>query len=399
MQEKAQGGSMTFARLAGLMGALVLIAAGCGEDLQTTAIGDGDAAALAEDNAANDASSETTTETSTCLADPGLADVVSTNADLAGTTITLATHDSFALSEGTLGACSYATGIVVEQVAVGDAGQLVSQSILTADNPTADVLFGIDNTFLCRGLDAGLFLPYTSAGLADVLDELKLDPFNRVTPIDFGDVCINYWSDELPGEAPAALDDLIDPVNADQFVTQNPETSSPGFAFLLATIAEYGEDGWEDYWQALVDNGLSVTSGWNDAYYGEFIAGGGGRSIVTSYASSPPAEFLFAEPPVPAPPTAVLSDSCFRQIEFAGILAGTEHPEAAGALIDYMLSTTYQEDVPLNMFVYPANMNVALPDSFVEFVPLVETALAIDPELIEANRDDWTDRWNDIVLG
>lgn len=401
MNEKAQRGSTTFARLAGLMGPLVLIAAGCGEDVPTTAIGDSDAAALAEDNATNDASSETeaTTEAGTCLADPGLAEVVSAGADLAGTTITLATHDSFALSEGTLGAFTDATGIVVEQVAVGDAGQLVSQSILTADNPTADVLFGIDNAFLCRGLDAGLFLPYTSTGLADVVDELKLDPFNRVTPIDFGDVCINYWSDELPGEAPAALDDLIDPVNADQFVTQNPETSSPGFAFLLATIAEYGEDGWEDYWQALVDNGLSVTSGWNDAYYGEFIAGGGGRSIVTSYASSPPAEFLFADPPVAAPPTAVLSDSCFRQIEFAGILAGTEHPEAAGALIDYMLGTTYQEDVPLNMFVYPANMNAALPESFVEFGPLVETVLTIDPQLIEANRDDWTDRWNDIVLG
>jgi thiamine transport system substrate-binding protein len=314
-------------------------------------------------------------------------------------TITLATHDSFALSEGTLDVFTNATGIVVEQVAVGDAGQLVSQSILTADNPTADVLFGIDNTFLCRGLDAGLFQPYSSPGLTNVDDALKLDPFNRVTPIDFGDVCVNYWSDALAGEAPASLDDLIDPVNADQFVTQNPETSSPGFAFLLATIAEYGEEGWEDYWQALVDNGLSVTAGWNDAYYGEFIAGGGGRSIVTSYASSPPAEFLFADPPVAAPPTAVLSDSCFRQIEFAGILAGTEHPEAAAALIDFMLGTAYQEDVPLNMFVYPANVSAALPDSFVEFGPLVETALAIDPEVIEANRDDWTDRWNDIVLG
>lgn len=401
MIENVRSSSMMFARSVGLIVLLVLLGAGCGEDLQTTAIGDGDATALAEENAANETSAEARAAagTRTCFSDPGLAGVISTGADLASTTITLATHDSFALSEGTLAEFTDATGIVVEQVAVGDAGQLVSQSILTADNPTADVLFGIDNAFLCRGLDADLFLPYTSAGLADVDDELKLDPFDRVTPIDFGDVCVNYWTDELAGDTPASLNDLTDPVNTNQFVTQNPETSSPGFAFLLATIAEFGEDGWEEYWQALVDNGLSVTSGWNDAYYGEFIAGGGDRSIVTSYASSPPAEFLFADPPVAAPPTAVLSDSCFRQIEFAGILAGTEQPEAAAALIDFMLGTTYQEDVPLNMFVYPANVNAALPDSFVEFGPLVEGALAIDPEVIEANRDDWTDRWNDIVLG
>ena len=336
-----------------------------------------------------------------CFSDPGLDAVEATDdpASLDGTTITLATHDSFFLSEGTLAAFTAETGITVEQVAIGDAGQLVSQAVLTAGNPTADVLFGIDNSFLCRGLDADLFSPYTAAGLDTVPDDLQLDPINRVTPIDFSDVCVNYWSDALPGEAPATLDDLIDPVNANQFVTENPETSSPGFAFLLATIDRFGEDGWEDYWTSLVDNGVTITAGWSDAYNGEFTAGGGDRSIVTSYASSPPAEFLFADPPVEAPPTAVLFDSCFRQIEFAGILAGTEHPEASAALIDFMLSPTFQEDVPLNMFVYPANADAALPDAFVEFGPLADDPVLIDPAEIEANRDDWTERWNTIVLG
>jgi len=319
--------------------------------------------------------------------------------DLDGTTITLATHDSFTLSDGTLAAFTEATGITVEEVAAGDAGQLVSQAILTKDNPTADVLFGIDNSFLCRGIEGDIFLPYASPALSNVDDALKLDPFNRVTPIDYGDVCVNYWSEALPGDAPASLDDLIDPANADQFVTMNPETSSPGFAFLLATIAKYGEDGWEDYWQSLLDNGASITSGWNDAYYGEFIAGGGERSIVTSYASSPPAEVIFADPPVDAPPTGVLQDSCFRQIEFAGILSGTEHPAAAAALVDFMLSVQFQEDIPLNMFVYPANSDAALPDEFVEWGPLVDNALTIDPTMIEANRNDWTERWNAIVTG
>ncbi len=364
-------------RTGALLALVALIAAACGSSTADTA-----------------AESE-------CFADPGLRAVEAADdlTALDGTTITLATHDSFALSEGTLEAFTAETGITVEQVAVGDAGQLVSQSVLTAGEPTADVLFGIDNSFLCRGLDAGLFTPYVSSGLGTVPDDLQLDPFNRVTPIDFGDVCVNYWTDALPGTAPETLDDLLDPVNAGQFVTENPETSSPGFAFLLATIARFGEDGWEDYWTSLVDNGLSVTAGWNDAYYGEFTAGGGERAIVTSYASSPPAEFLFADPPVEAPPTGVLFDSCFRQIEFAGILAGTEHPDAAAALIDFMLGSTFQEDVPLNMFVYPANSEAELPDAFIDFGPLADDPLIIDPAEIEANRDDWTERWNAIVLG
>lgn len=373
-------------RLSALGIVLALIATACGTDTSVTS---GEAEQSAEAVA-----------DSPCYTDPGI-EAVEAAADpaaLEGTTITLATHDSFALSDETLQAFTDETGIAVETVAVGDAGQLVSQAVLTAGDPTADVMFGIDNAFMCRGLEAGLFSPYTSSALDSVPTELQLDPFNRLTPIDFGDVCVNYWADALPGDAPESLEDLADPVNAGQFVTENPETSSPGFAFLLATIAHFGEDGWEDYWASLVDNDLVVTAGWSDAYYGEFIAGGGERSIVTSYASSPPAEFLFADPPVDAPPTGVLADSCFRQIEFAGILEGTEHPEAAAALIDFMLSPTFQEDVPLNMFVYPANGDTELPEAFVEFGPLVDSPLILDPAVIEANRDDWTERWNALVV-
>ena len=171
-----------FPKFAALFCTVALIAASCGDDLEGTAASVTD-----------------------CFADPGLPVVEASNTDLAGTTITLATHDSFVLSPSTLESFTANTGINVKQVAVGDAGQLVSQALLTSDNPTADVLFGIDNTFLCRGLLGGLFLPYEAAGLESVGDELKLDPFHRVTPIDFGDVCVNYWIDALPGERPVAL--------------------------------------------------------------------------------------------------------------------------------------------------------------------------------------------------
>ncbi len=319
--------------------------------------------------------------------------------DLAGTKVTLLTHDSFYVSPETFEAFTASTGIEVEQLASGDAGALVAQACLTAGEPLGDVLFGIDNTFLQRGLDCGMFEPYTSPGLADVPDHFELDPEHRVTPVDFGDVCLNYWVDAFDGSPPppASLDDLVDPAYAEMLVVQSPETSSPGLAFLLATIAHYG-DGWEDYWAALRDNGVSVTAGWEDAYYGEFSAGGGDRPIVVSYASSPPAEVIFADPPVDEPPTGVVTASCYRQIEFAGVLAGAENPGGAQALIDFMLTETFQNDVPLNMFVFPVISAATLPPEFVAHAQIADDPFMVDPAEIEAQRNDWTDRWVEIVL-
>ena len=311
--------------------------------------------------------------------------------------ITLLTHDSFALSDETLAAFTSRTGIEVTLLQAGDTGTMVSEAILTAGNPLGDVMFGVDNTFLARALKAELFEPYESPNLAEVPDEFKLDSEHRVTPIDYGDVCINYWTDALPADPPEALEDLTVPEFADQLVVQNPETSSPGLAFLLATIA--GTDDWEQFWADLADNGVAVTAGWEDAYYGEFIAGGGDRSMVVSYASSPPAEVIYASSPIDAAPTEVLLDSCFRQIEFAGVLAGTDHPAEARALIDFMLTPTFQNDVPLNMFVFPVAESATLPQVFVDHSRIAEDPLFIDPADIEAHRDEWTDRWVEIVLG
>ena len=319
--------------------------------------------------------------------------------DLTGTTVTLLTHDSFALSPETLDVFTESTGIKVEQLAAGDAGALVAQACLTEGKPLGDVLFGIDNTFLQRGLDCGIFEPYASPALDGVPDRFELDSEHRVTPVDFGDVCLNYWIDAFDGSPPppTSLDDLIDPAYEGMLVVESPETSSPGLAFLLATIAHYG-DGWEDYWAALRDNGVSVAAGWEDAYYGEFAAGGGDRPIVVSYASSPPAEVIFADPPVDEPPTGVVTASCYRQIEFAGVLAGADNPGGAQALIDFMLTPTFQNDVPLNMFVFPVIISATLPEAFVEHAEIAEDPFILDPAEVEAQRNAWTDRWVEIVL-
>ncbi len=330
------------------------------------------------------------------------ADGADTGAQQEGVTITLLTHDSFAVSEGTLQAFTDETGIKVDVLMAGDAGAVVNQSILTKGEPLGDVLYGIDNTFLTRAFDEDLFVPYESPQLDVVTDDVAIDDEHRVTPIDLGDVCINYDKaafDESGLAAPETLEDLTDPAYAGQLVVENPASSSPGLAFVLATIGTFGEDGWRDYWADLRANDVEVAEDWENAYYGSFSAASDGdRPLVVSYASSPAAEVFFAEEELPGAPTGVMADSCFRQIEYAGILDGTEHEEAAQELIDFMLSKQFQEDIPLNMFVFPVREDAQLPDVFVENTTLPTDPIELTPEQIGADRDRWIDEWTETVV-
>ena len=322
-------------------------------------------------------------------------------------TLTLMTHDSFYLPDSVIESFEAANDVELRLLPAGDAGSMVNQAILTADRPLADVLFGIDNTFLSRALAADIFEPYRSPALAFVPAELQLDPDGRVTPIDVGHVCLNldrsaFEEGGLP--APTSLEDLADPTLAGQLVVQNPATSSPGLAFLLATVAYFGEDpetGWRAYWADLRENDVTVATGWEEAYYGHFSggAGEGDLPIVVSYASSPAAEVLFGEDPAADESATLAVDAgCFRQVEFAGILRGTEEPELAAALIDHLLSAEVQAELPLAMYVYPARSDVALPEAF-ELHALVPSApLSLDPATIDAGRETWIREWTDIVL-
>ncbi len=317
--------------------------------------------------------------------------------------VVLMTHESFAVSDEVLDEFESETGITVDILRSADAGAALSQAILTKQDPLGDVLFGVDTTFLSRALDEGIFVPYEAAGIASIPDEFRLDPESRVTPIDHGDVCLNYdieWFEREAVAPPDSLDDLGETEYEGLTVVENPATSSPGLAFLLATIAEYGDGGWADYWRGLRSNGALVVDGWDQAYYEEFTAGGGGgeRPIVVSYASSPPADVIYAEEPKDAPSTGVVEASCFRQVEFAGILRGSPREAAARKLVDFMLSKEFQEDVPLQMFVFPVNPAAALPEVFRKWAVVPADPLTLDPEVIAEGRDAWIDEWTDIVL-
>ncbi|HSH21267.1 MAG TPA: thiamine ABC transporter substrate-binding protein [Candidatus Caenarcaniphilales bacterium] len=327
-----------------------------------------------------------------------------TTAAVAGE-LRLMTHSSFAISDEVMREFERVHDVRVRVLDSGDAGSMVNQAILARGAPLADVLFGVDNTFLSRALEADLFVPYRSELLEHVPSELQLDQEERVTPIDYGDVCLNYdraaFDAQLP--PPQGLEDLVDERYRGMLVVENPATSSPGLAFLLATIAHFGEDGartWLDYWADLRANDVLVTADWNDAYYGRFSggAGEGERPIVVSYASSPAAEVVFSEPQPAEAPTAVVEEGCFRQVEFAGILRGARDEGIAQEFIDFMLSERFQADIPLNMFVFPANAEVELPDVFARHAAAIDNPTELDPFDIGAERERWIEEWTDVVL-
>jgi thiamine transport system substrate-binding protein len=330
--------------------------------------------------------------------------VMAGNNALAEKSITVMTHDSFNVSKEVIAHFEQENGVKVRFLKSGDAGAALVQAILSKENPLADIFYGVDNTFFSRAIDADIFQPYASPLLASVPMGLQLDSENRLLPVDYGDVCLNYdkaWFAAKGIAPPSDLADLVKPEYRGLTVVQNPATSSPGMAFLLATIGRFGEEGYIEFWKKMRDNQVLVAGGWEDAYFGHFTAASkGDRPIVVSYASSPPAAVYYSEKPLAEAPTAavVTHRNAFRQIEFVGILKGTKEPELAAKLVDFMLDVTFQEDIPLQMFVFPANGNAQLPEVFVRHAVVAEQPAIVSPAAIELNRNVWIETWTDAVL-
>ncbi len=316
------------------------------------------------------------------------------------------TYGSFDISEEVVQAFESEHNAQVQFLDAGDTGQMLSQAILSKDNPQADVMYGLDNTFLSRALREDIFEPYEAENLANIPDAFALDPEHRVSPVDFGDVCLNYDKAALEDagvEPPTSLEDLTQPEYEGMTVVENPASSSPGLAFLLTTIDTLGEDGYLDYWAELSENGLRVVDDWSTAYYGEFSGASGSegtRPIVVSYATSPAAEVYFSEGALETPPTHAVTapGTCFRQIEFVGVLKHAENPELAKAFVEFALGETFQEDIPLHMWVYPTHEGVDLPQVFQDFAIRAEEPAGLPAEAIEENRRAWIDAWTEVVL-
>ncbi|WP_399889624.1 thiamine ABC transporter substrate binding subunit [Streptomyces sp. BBFR51] len=323
-------------------------------------------------------------------------------------TVTLVSHDSWAASKDVIAAFEKNSGYKVKVLEDGDAGQAVNKAVLTKDNPQGDVFFGVDNTLLSRALDNGLFQPYEAKGSDLVVPKYRADQDkHRVTPIDTGEICVNYdkaYFGEHDLTPPKSFDDLVKPEYKDLLVTENAGSSSPGLGFLLGTAAKYGDEGWQDYWKKLKDNGVKVVDSWEQAYNEEFSGSSGGkkakgdRPLVVSYASSPPAEVIYADPQPATAPTGVATGTCFRQVEYAGLLSNAKNPEGGKALLDFLLSKTFQDDMPLNMFVYPVREGAQIPQSFAKYGPQAKDPETLDPAKIADNRDQWVKSWTSLVL-
>ncbi|KIF04580.1 ABC transporter substrate-binding protein [Streptomyces sp. RSD-27] len=332
-------------------------------------------------------------------------------------TITLVSHDSFNVTESVLKEFEQQSGYTVKVLKSGDAGAALNQEILTKGSPRGDVFFGVDNTLLSRALDNGIFTPYEAKGLAGVKPEFVLDPQHRVTPVDSGDICVNYdkaYFADKKIAPPQTLDDLIKPEYKNLLVTENAATSSPGLGFLLASVGKYGDGGtsqgeasgggWKDYWSKLKANGVEVVDGWEQAYNERFSGSAGGkkakgdRPLVVSYASSPPVEVLYGDPQPAEAPTGVATGTCFRQVEFAGLLKGAKNEEGGKALIDFLIGKKFQEDMPLQMFVNPVVKDAKLPEVFTKHGVVVEKPENVAPETIAKNRDQWVKAWSSIVV-
>jgi thiamine transport system substrate-binding protein len=143
---------------------------------------------------------------------------------------------------------------------------------------------------------------------------------------------------------------------------------------------------------------VQISGSWSDAYFGAFSQAGGDRPLVVSYATSPPAEIVYAEEPKPETvSTSVMVDGCYRQIEYAGVLRGAANADGAKRVIDWLLSEPVQSDIPLNMFVFPAREGVELPQVFVDFAADVPDPLELQPAVVAANVGEWLSTWGEVM--
>lgn len=320
--------------------------------------------------------------------------------------VTLVVHDSFP-NEEFAKAASEATGYDVEVISAGDGGELTNKLVLTKGAPIADAFFGVDTIFASRLVDNDVVEPYRpsdfpESGIAHALSETgeavdpadaaSDDPFALV-PVDLGATCINIdtgWFAEQGLAEPTSYEDLTDPAYRDLTVLLDPTASSTGASFLVGTVAEFGEDGFADYWQRLLDNGARIEQGWTDAYNGQFTQGGGDgtKPIVLSYSSSP--AFTVNDDGTQTSTKALL-DTCSSQVEFTGVLAGASNPEGARAVIDYLVSRDFQESIPDAMYMYPVDAEAKIPEAWAKFAPLPSAGQAHDltASEIDAGRESW----------
>jgi thiamine transport system substrate-binding protein len=318
------------------------------------------------------------------------------------TPLRVLTHSSFDLPKELLAQFEKDAGVKLRIVKAGDAGEMTNKLILTKAKPIADVVYGIDNTLLPRALAAGVIDPYTGPA-AQRTAAVAME--GGMVPVDHGYVTLNIdkaWFAKKGLALPASLEDLTKPAYAKLLVVQNPATSSPGQAFVFATIAGLGEEGAFKWWGQMRGNGVKVVKGWTEAYYTEFTRNGGTRPIVVSYASSPAAEVFYSKEKITESPTAnlFLKGAVFRQVEGVALVKGGNPAAqaAAGKFIEFLRSAPAQQALQTTMWMFPAEVGVARVDVMKAYAS--EPTAFDNPAAADTNAKGkaWLQRWTKTVL-
>ncbi|MFN8169533.1 MAG: hypothetical protein U0S36_12195 [Candidatus Nanopelagicales bacterium] len=277
----------------------------------------------------------------------------------------------------------------------GDAGELVNKAALTAGNPEGDVLFGVDSTRAPVGRvrpgvsPAASGVPSSSRPPRRTRSHRSTTATSASTSATRGSRRRASRSRDPRRPREARVPDLL--------VVENAATSSPGLAFLLATVATYGEDGYQDYWSKLRANVKESSTAGPRPTRASTPSAARARGPRRLLRLGPPAEIVYASDPKPTKPfSSVMESSCARQVEYAGVLAGAD-ARAAPAPSSTGLACGAGRRAAVDVRL-PGRARTPLPDVFATWAATPASPLVLDPAEIDAKRSQWVDAWDQVTL-
>ena len=322
------------------------------------------------------------------------------------------TYDIAAFSDEMLAEFTNQTGYEIEMIRTDDSGGILEQLLQTQQAQQADLAIGLDNTYLQTALNFCLLQAH-EANVSGI-SETALEPYSGplALPFDRGDVCLNYDETRVDGTnltVPTSLWNLTEPEWNGLTAFPSPVTSSPGRAFMSATIDyfENDEDNTTDafdWWKAMADNGAIFTSGWTEAYeihysggYGEWVEGHLGDAAMTvSYCHSPGVEAFYGGNWTKST-SLTLPRSSFHQVEYAGVINGGTEIDAANAFIAYLLSEDVNRNMPQNNLMQSVLVNATWPetDGYAYHTDAPTLNAEISNERIADEMEAWLSDWKE----
>ncbi|MFW5978009.1 MAG: thiamine ABC transporter substrate-binding protein [Halohasta sp.] len=255
----------------------------------------------------------------------------------------------------------------------------------------ADLFVGLNTGELVRAdeeLDAPLFAKASDIDGADsVKSDLEFDPDGRVIPYDTGYISLVYDEEEV--EEPTSFESLLESEYEDGLIAQNAQQSDPGRAFLLWTINEYGEDGYLDYWNRLVDNGVRIISDWEPAYQAYMDEE---APMVVSYSTD---QVYYHGDDVDSSRHQIgfLNDQGYANPEGMAQFADSDSPELAREFMSFMLTEEAQAEIAVRNVQFPAVEGVDPGGDFGEYALEPPEVVTFGYNELAGNVDGWVDEW------